>query len=282
MSFSFKTILVPVDFSINTEVAINKAVEVADKDGANIHLLHIREGNRQLVPLLEKNGKALSKSDLISTEEMMEQWMVSIGEQAPHIMTTCSFSQNINVQRCIAEKIVEIKADLVVIGKKTAHTWYSFRNTVIPNELATESGCAVLTVRPGSMHRKIKTLVVPITSEVSQQKMETIGALCNKKRVKVHLVTYAETGNDGIKNTATTLLKVYQWLKDSLHCAVEYAVLKGNNRARATMEYAEKIEADILLVNSGTETKIGWMNQDIANVLPAHSKVQVLAVHQIR
>ena len=61
MSFSFKTILVPVDFSINTEVAINKAVEVADKDGANIHLLHIREGNRQLVPLLEKNGKSFIK-----------------------------------------------------------------------------------------------------------------------------------------------------------------------------------------------------------------------------
>ena len=41
MSSLFKSILIPVDFSANTEVAVNQAIELACTNGSTIHLLHV-------------------------------------------------------------------------------------------------------------------------------------------------------------------------------------------------------------------------------------------------
>jgi hypothetical protein len=59
---------------------------------------------------------------------------------------------------------------------------------------------------------------------------------------------------------------------------VEYAALYGSNKAKAILKYAEKVNADMLLVYPEVETKIGWLNTHISDVLPPASKVQVLAV----
>jgi len=44
------------------------------------------------------------------------------------------------------------------------------------------------------------------------------------------------------------------------------------------LQYAEKNNADILLVYPKKETQLSWWNGHIPDVLPADSKVQVLAV----
>ena len=49
MQSGFKTILIPVDFTINTEIAVKKALEVADINEATIHLLHVLQENNSLV-----------------------------------------------------------------------------------------------------------------------------------------------------------------------------------------------------------------------------------------
>jgi hypothetical protein len=73
-------------------------------------------------------------------------------------------------------------------------------------------------------------------------------------------------------------LKLYQWLKNNFHCQVDYAVLPNYNKAKSLLDYAKKIDADILLVNERSETRMGWMNNHIADMLPPESRVQVLSV----
>ena len=41
MSKAFDNILIPVDFSINTEIAVKKAIELTEENNAVIHLLHV-------------------------------------------------------------------------------------------------------------------------------------------------------------------------------------------------------------------------------------------------
>jgi hypothetical protein len=57
--------------------------------------------------------------------------------------------------------------------------------------------------------------------------------------------------------------------------------MHGSNRARAILQYAEKNNADILLVYPKKETQLNWWNGQISDVLPADSKVQVLAVQPV-
>ena len=280
MPFSFKTILVPVDFSINTEVAINKALEVADKDGATLHLMHVLSDKLSRLPSQNNNTQYDSIGKAPSVEQMIMEWKATIQESNPHITVCCWVLHHSSIHQSIEKKAGKLKADLIVIGKKSNHNWFTFLNTVLPSELAKTTGCAVLTVKPGSLHNKIKTLVVPVTEDIPKHKMEAIAALCKTNRLKVYLVSFMSDDNVPEQFSSSALLKLYQWLKDSLHCQVEYTVLHNDNKARAVLLYAEKVNADMLLVNPISETKIGWMNRHISDVLSPDSKVQVLAVHQ--
>lgn len=277
MSASFKNILVPVDFTINTEVAINKAMEVAGKEGSTIHLLYILTHLlHNLLPVnLKKNSTEYASTDQAVAITMLTQWKDSIKKVAPSIDVQICIIPDVSIQANVSKKAIEIKADLIIIGKKSNYTWFQFLNKVLSSELAEATGCPVLTVKPGAMYTKIKTIVVSVTEDVPQHKMEAIEILCKKFRAKVHLVSFT---NVPANFSASSLLKLYQWLKNTLHCPVECIVLPGYNRPRALLKYTEKIEADILLVNPKTETKMGWMNRHISDALPAHSKVQVLAM----
>jgi hypothetical protein len=96
--------------------------------------------------------------------------------------------------------------------------------------------------------------------------------------LSVHLVTFVDEKNAPSEFSASSLLQVFQWLKAKLHCPVEYAVVHGANKAKAILQYAEKKDADILLVYPKKETQLSWWNQHIPDVLPPNSKVQVLAL----
>jgi len=283
MPFSFKTILVPVDFSINADVAINKALELAD-ESATIHLVHVLD--HTFFNLTASKVRKLSRRDSwvdpTEADKMLNEWKESIEDGFPSIQVSTWLLPSISIQQAIAQKAKEIQADLIVIGKNSNHTWLPFLNTVTPSELAESTGMAVLTVKPGSLHNKIRTIVIPLTNQLTKNKLEVVAALCKKYKMKVYLVTFLNDDPAPQEFSASTLLQVYQWLKNTLHCAVEYAVLHGSNKVKAILCYAESINADILLVHPESETRIGWLNRHISDVLPSQSKVQVLTVQPIQ
>jgi hypothetical protein len=147
--------------------------------------------------------------------------------------------------------------------------------------LAASTHIPVLTVKPGAMHNKAKTIVVPIADEIPEIKLHALEMLCKKARMNIHLITFVDDKNVPSEFSASALLQVYQSLKAKLHCPIEYAVMHGPNKAKAILQYAEKNNADILLVYPKKETQLSWWNRHISDVLPADSKVQVLAVQPV-
>jgi nucleotide-binding universal stress UspA family protein len=264
---AFRNILVPVDFTLNTEVAINKSLELIDEEGSAIHLLHVN-----------KSGYSFKKGTHFGQGKKLAEWKESIEDYHPSISVQIAIKEAASVQIAIKEKAEEIGADLIVIGQTSSHNWLPVLKTVLPMHLAASTQIPVLTVKPGALHNKPKTVVVPIADEIPNIKILALELLCKKVRLNVHLVTFVDDRNVPSEFSASALLQVYQWLKAKLHCPVEYAVMHGPNRAKAILQYAEKNNADILLVYPKKETQLGWWNQHIPDVLPAHSKVQVLAV----
>jgi len=265
---SFKNILVPVDFTLNTEVAISKTLELVDKEGAAIHLLHVCKSNYSF----KKHGYEDSAIKL-------NQWKESIEDYNPSITVHCWLTAEGSVQKNIKEKAEEVEADLIVIAQTSSHNWLPLLKKVLPMQIGESTGIPILTVKPGALHNKMKTVVVPIADDLPNIKMNALEALNKKGKLNIHLITLVDDSNQPSDFSASALLQVYQWLKLKLHCPVEYSVVHhGNNRAKAILQYAEKNNADILLVHPEKETRIGWGNRHISDVIPPASKVQVLAV----
>lgn len=261
MTRSFQHILVPVDLTINSEVAIEKALELAG-EGTELRLLHI-EGTSQ-VSSLQKN---------------MDLLVEGIKEKRPGINVAYEITSG-PVEKTIEQFAKSSGSDLLIIGKKSNHTWFPFLNKVIPSRLVKNTGIPVLTVKPGSARSTIKIVVVPVNNEVSKHKLNIISAICNKFNVKVHLVTFMNDDLQPAEENASSLLHTYQWLRSSHLCKVEYAVLEKGNKAKSILRYAEQMNADMLLLNAA-ESRIGWWDRHISDVLPPGSKMQVMAIQPV-
>lgn len=275
MAIAFTTILIPVDFTVNTEVAIKKAIDLALPGSTTIHLFHVEDGR----PFHYSDFIRIKSSIPVRSAapaEKLDQWKRMIEETLPDVNVCCWIARESSIQLSVIAKAKRLKADLVIIGKTSHHNWLPFLNTIDANEISEHTGSAVLMVKPGSLHNHIRTIVVPVKETIPRKKMEILSTLCKKQRLKVHLVCFTR-GNDAGQSSAT-LLQLYQWLKTVLHCPVEHAVLHGSNQPKALLAYAEKINADTLLLQQETETRIGWPNRQISDILPSYSKVQVLTV----
>jgi hypothetical protein len=135
----------------------------------------------------------------------------------------------------------------------------------------------VLTVKPGAINHPIKTVVIPVSKEFPERKIRIIHALRRKLRMHICLVTFPDTRDDQ-ETLPASLLNAYRFFKADPLNDVDFAVLKGNNKAKAILEYCNKVNADLLIVDPGSETRIGWLNRHISDVLPIQSKTQILAI----
>ena len=183
-----------------------------------------------------------------------------------------------NVEGIIEHYAARLDSDLVIIAKKSNHSWFPFLNKIVPSRLVKNTGIPALTVKPGAFNNKIRTILVPVNDYECKPKLEVIASLCNKFNVKIHLVTFLNDGLQPTDDNASSLLNVYQWIKSSHSCQIEYAALRENNKARTLLKYAQEINADMMLLYAEKETRIGWMDKHISDLIPPGSKMQVLSV----
>lgn len=269
-----KNILIPVDFTVNTDVAVRKALELADRESV-IHLLHVQ---RYKMPF---SYRSLMQYDDVHEQrdnvEKLNELKCMIEESVSGVKVSTWIAMDDSIQKAIVHKAKQLMLDLIIIGKKAHHSWFPFLNTVVPSKIAQSTEIPVLTVKPGSLNSKVKAIVVPIASGKPEPKIEALSAICKKFTVKIYLVSFMSK-NMPTDFNSSALLTMYRQIRAFSHCPVEYAVLHGSNKAKTVLNYAKKMDADMLLVHSDIETKIGWPSKYISDVLPANSKVQVLAV----
>lgn len=151
MNTAFNTILVPVDFSDNSTAALEKALELCKDSGCTLHLLHMpRIASGHLQSFYQYfSGSSLRTSEFSHKQVRLKfdrliKWITDKGKD---IKVCAWLSYGSTIEEMIVEKAKKFSADLIVIGKRSYHSWLPFLNTVIPSRLATNTGIPVLTVK---------------------------------------------------------------------------------------------------------------------------------------
>lgn len=280
MSTSLINILVPVDFSVNTEFAVKKAIELAQSSDSIIHLLHVKPPKNTWNLILSKNNnsKPVMQCDYYyAVMQKLQEWMVAIEETIPQTKVKIYFSEG-SVQNKILEFAKQIKPQLIIIAKKRGWKLFKFPASIKPYRLAKSSTCPVLTISNSSMQNKIKTIVVPVRSFIPYRKIELAIEFAKRDRAKIHVVTLQSKML--VWNTDRNyLFETYRLLKSRLTNAIEYHVLNGTNLPKATLDYAKHIGADMILANPCSETKItAFTGKHMNDLLLTSSKLQILSV----
>lgn len=279
---SFNRILIPVDFTVNTEVAVKKAIELCEGPGMAIHLLHVT-GPVPTSPFgyyryLIKNSSNDSPQPSPGIIEKLERWLAHIKEERSDIDLSYGVIQGSSVERAIIKTAKNIAANLVIIGKNSQHSLFPLLNTVVSGRIAKRTGLPVLTVKPGALSNSVRTVVVPVGPTFPANKIAVINSLGNKFRIHIRLLILVQKGDDP-DSLQASLLNVCRGLKNRSFNNTSYDVLKAGNKGWDILHYCEKVDADLLIVQD-SEARVGWLNKHISDQLPVSSKTQILAVSQ--
>ncbi len=278
MSKVFTNILVPVGFSDSADLALAKAIEFSAPETV-VHLLHVDEN----FPFRIYAGsyKSILGIDVEfkhePVEDKLKRYKTILKEKGNINQVFLWTSQDHSIQAGIVRKSSQLKPDLIIISKTSHHSWFGFLNKVHSAKVAEKTGVPVLTVKPGSRNQKTKKVIVPISDGDTTQKLDILVVLGKKYRFNLFLVAF-NNDSHSVNIHPPALMHIYQQMTEKFHLRVEYMQIRGPYKGIEILRLAEKINADVILVNAKEETKIGWSNREISDVLLPESKIQVLAV----
>ena len=270
MAIAFNKILIPVDFSLNTEIAVKKAAGLVGADETVLHLLHVMRPGRH----------ALHQWKVWAVEKELEQWKDTIRQRYPALRVRTHILKGHSVQRMVIECAEMLKPDLIVIGRQNNRRRWSFSRGISPDGIAKKSDCPVLTVKPGSLDTRTRVIVIPIRDFLPERKLEWGVLLARRYKAQVHLLAIRDNPEPAQWALPQVFLKAYHHLRENLHHPIEYSSTGRHSPARAALNYAEMIMADIILVNPETESGISGFacSRHISDLLARDSKIQVLDV----
>ncbi|CAN5700565.1 hypothetical protein BH10BAC2_BH10BAC2_15080 [soil metagenome] len=279
MTTCFSNILIPVDFSINTEIAVQKSLWLAREDNITIQLLHVINATPQVGGLYMHGFPGFFPVTTSSFKTLIASRLEEIKHRILSAAANTEVAIHIAAQEPIQDAIIhfanKLQTDLIIVGKNKNHNWFPFLKTINSNEVSRKTNCAVLTVKPGGISNKIKSIVIPIGRIKPERKIQLLEAVTGNNRPKVHLVSIFKKA-DPDKWTGV-FLDTYRTLSQHLHYPVAYEILTGNNTAKAIYAYARSVRADMLIINTNEESKISPISGMQTNdLIRPNSKLNVL------
>ncbi len=278
--FNSNKILIPVDFSDTSLLAIKHGAFLAKYTKGDVYLLHVINKQYEHYAVLEQpmhletpeayETGASNKLNELATSVSKEygvsvNTIVSLGNPTKEIINTAK----------------DIKADLVVMG---THGYSPLEELVIGSntlKVITKSACPVMTMSEKAKKFGYTNILMPIdTSGHSRQKVNYSIELA--KAFSAHLHVVGLLGRDDENEAAgmdVVMTQIKKFATDkSVTCTSE--VLKDvKNRADATIKHAEKVKADLVIIMTDQDAEIsGFFLGPYSQQVIHHSKVPVIAV----
>lgn len=279
MQEGFKRILTLIDFSEASLHAVDEAALIASKFNSKLHLLHVTNSTPSY--LLTPEIYVLKIAD--DSDTPVEKLKKIKQDLDDRFGIDIEYHEAEGKLREIVNKHAQqLNADLVVLG---THRENWFRELFFKNkarEIIKSVNTEVLCVYPDSNSNRLKKIVLPIGKFIPKRKIRLAYELAKKFAANVHLICLNKNGTSLSSEETKVLMASYQYLKDITNIPVECRTVPGNNLAQATVQYAENIGADLILVNAGSEsffknTVLRRWRGSIVN----HSSIPVLSVHAI-
>lgn len=265
---TMRTILVPTDFSDNSQKALEFAQIIAERYDAGISLVHayhppIIDPNlppEALVTLAEQTEKI--------DREKLEAWEKECRQDGFACESKLVFGSAADV---ILDEVIEQKPILVVMGRTGKGGWLDKLMGSVATSVSAKAACPVLVLPPQAHTKDIKRIVY--ATELERPEENALGFAFN-------LAEHFNAELDLVKVNASFEVNVFddeQFIGDikaafgdkkyTLHAIDEESVVDG------LQKYADKHHADLIVMAT---RKRDWLS---GLINPSLSKKMVLASH---
>lgn len=279
-AFNIKKILIPIDFSRTSELAIKHGAFMAKIFKADILMIHVVEKHFEAFNIVEPALHVPKPAELLKkVEEKLEE----IGSHVKHEygVTVSTISSQGNVCDEIVNIAKEQNANVIVMG---THGSSGIHELIIGSnayKVATLSECPVITVRSKSEKVGFTEIVAPIdNSEHSRQKVNHLTVLAKHYGARIHILGLLNHDADSAdeKKFNIKLEQVQQYFEKH-GVPVTNTLIKANNHATQTMAFAQTVNADLIATMTDQENdKTGLFMGPYAQQIVNHSHIPVLSI----
>jgi nucleotide-binding universal stress UspA family protein len=272
-------ILVPVDFSGKNKWAISKAIELANNFNCNIHIVHVVHTN--MIPALPIEAGIFtpyeSHADRMDAYEKLKELSSLYSSQ---LCGSGKIEISIlegNTANKLADYIKQFEMDMVVVGLSRFNLIQRIVSSVSISQLARKTSVPVLAVGSGGLVCHFKKIILPLYDEVPLRRIKLATMLARTFKSTIYMVTLRKENNtpEKIINEALEIVQSISTIP------VQGIILEGKNLAKTTLDFAKRINADLIMINALKEFNLpGWWNRLTNKLLSYGSGIPVITMNK--
>lgn len=277
--FQASKLLIPVDFSETSLLAIKHGADIAKQNNSQVHLLHVVNANYAsqdlFIPLVTINQseietKAAEKLNQLA-DDVKKEFKIQV--QSGIAVGSPAFE--------ISHYAKEHNINLIIMG---THGYSPIEELVIGSvalKVITKSHCPVMAMSSAATHSGYNKILIPIDDTVnSRQKVVYALDMAKKFNATVYamaLLTSDESSDQGAMEVV--LHQIAELAKEENVACQLHLQTDVKNRANATVEYSNKIGADLVIIMTDQDAELsgfflGPYSQQVIHL----SKVPVIAI----
>jgi nucleotide-binding universal stress UspA family protein len=269
-------IVVAIDFSDCSINAFLHALSIADHCNGHLILVWVEKATGEKEKFVDK-VKDASKDVQAAFEDLIAKYQPGY----PDVDITWKIRKG-KIYKEITDEAKITKAMLIVTGTHGASGFEEFWIGSNANKIVSSSTCPVITIRGGiNIQRPLDKIVLPIDSaEETRQKASFAGFIAKSHDAEVYILKlYTSKLKDMRHRVDLFADQVVDYL-DEEGVRYQIDVTESENISDTTIEYAKKIEANLIAVMTAQETTtanifLGPYAHQIVN----HSPFPVLSIH---
>lgn len=243
-------ILVPIDFSEQSLIALGQSYNLARLSRADIVLIHIIDDSPYLPFFSKKEDKELKDKVQAELQKLADQTTKEVGVKVTTLIREGKVYETIHAA---AE---ELNCSFIVMGTNGS---VGFKKFIGSNALRVvrEAPCPVITIK-GKKHRTgCKNIVLPLDlSKQTKEKVKNAIDFASLFGSTIHLITVLDTDDEFIVNKLKRQMKqVHEHINEhNISCTLEFIL--GDDIADEVIQYADKNKSDLIMIM--TQQEVNW------------------------
>lgn len=269
-------IVVPIDWSEQSIIALEQAANVAEKLGSNLHLIYVKDGPGVFSSAATKAYQdELEKEALSKLNETGEKHLASRNIRFTYEVRTGKIYEQIN---SAAE---EVDAEFIIMGTSGSS---GLKGRFIGSNalrVVKQSSTPVITIKGKHHNKGCKTIVLPL--DLTKETKEKVGKAIEfalSFHSKIVILSVLETNDEyDLNHLRRQMVQVHRYIEDHGVEVTSDMVKREGSVAQTIMDFTQKVDGDLLMIMTQQESDvtdlfIGSQAQEIIH----KSEVPVLSI----
>lgn len=269
---SIKPIVVGTDFSDGSYLALELAVDVANRMQTGIQLVWVK-----------REKKLFSDNQLGTMENLAKDKLQELCNRYQPNMRHGRMEWEIvsgKVSSALAHVAERTSALMIVIGTNGASGFEKYWMGSTAVRIVQDAPCPVLTIREGyDFHKQLERIVVPIrVNSRSRQKVPPASSMAKVFGAEVHVLGLLELREE--EGALRTYVSQSADYLDREGVRNTYLIRECSTYSDSVLEYADEVKADLLVINTEQDRIISQLFLGTnAQQIVHKSQIPVLCIH---